>query len=134
MGPSESSAKKTPQKDTSKLVQSNLMNMFNNVAHTATSKSIKPIIKVSKGNRAPDGMEETLPPLLHDGSKSEEEIPMKPPATSSNAPDPNDDWDTYTEETTMKGREKSGSNARQRTRRSRIKQNRRKWKRKAGRI
>ncbi len=95
-----------PQKDTSKLVQSNLMNMFNNVAHTATGKSIKPVIKASKGNRALDKTEETLPPLLHDGSESEEEIPMKPPATSSNAPDPNDDWDTYMEETTMKGRGK----------------------------
>jgi hypothetical protein len=106
MGQSESSTKKTPQKDTSKLVQSNLMNMFNKVAHKATGKSIKSIIKASKWNMAPDEMEETLPPLFHDGSESEEEIPMKPLATSSNAPDPNDDWDTYTEETTTKEREK----------------------------
>jgi hypothetical protein len=86
MGPSQSSAKKMPQKDTSKLVQSNLMNMFNKVAHTATGKSIKSVIKASKGNMALDETEETLPPLFHDGSESEEETPMKPPATSSGVP------------------------------------------------
>ena len=102
----ESSAKKTVQKDTSKLVQSNLMNMFNKVAYTAAD-NIKSAIKDSKGKMKPDKTEkETLPSLPHDGSESEEEIPMKPPATSNVAPDPNDDWDSYTEDATMTGKEK----------------------------
>jgi hypothetical protein len=96
---SESSAKKTVQKDTSRLVQSNLMNMFNKVAHTADN--IKSVVKDPRGKTAPDKMEkETLPSLLHDGSESKEETPMKPPAISSDASDPNDDWDTYTEDAT----------------------------------
>jgi hypothetical protein len=102
---SESSAKKTVQKDTSRLVQSNLMNMFNKVAHTADN--IKSVINDPKGKTALDKMEkETLPSLLHDRSESEEETPMKPPAISSDAPDPNDDWDTYTEDATTMVQEK----------------------------
>jgi hypothetical protein len=75
------------------------MNMFNKVAHTADN--IKSVVKDPRGKTAPDKMEkETLPSLLHDGSESKEETPMKPPAISSDASDPNDDWDTYTEDAT----------------------------------
>jgi rubrerythrin len=108
------------------------MNMFNKVAHTADN--IKSVIKDPKGKTAPDKMEkETLPSLLHDRSESEEETPMKPPAISSDAPDPNDDWDTYTEDATTMVQEKRGNNVRWTAQRNETKQNRLQMQMRAGR-
>ena len=123
IGSFKSSVKKMGQKGTSKLVQLNLMNMFNKVAHTAASMAIKDS-KTKMINDDPkdpphpkqdETENEPLPRLLHNDSESEEETPMKPPADSKDhAPDPDDDWDCYTEDVAMKGAQKKAKKHKQR--------------------